>query len=403
MKILILCNKPPYPPRDGGAIGIFNLSKSLASLGHSVHLLAMNTSKHKINPADMPLIPKYEVTYVNINTDITPYKALRNLLFSKLPYIAERFISKDYIAQLKSILNQNSFDFIQFEGPYLWFCIDTIRAMTKTKISMKNHNIEYEIWKRSAQIEKNLLKKLYIYHLARRIEKFEISLYNRFDYLYAVTPRDKEIFIKMGVKKPIIIVPTGIDTPKSDFVPNPNNESIFHLGALDWLPNQKGLLWFIDKIWPLIVSEYPDIKFHIAGRKAPSWLLKHFEKKNIIYHGEIENAYTFICNAGIMIVPIISGGGMRVKIVEGMALGKPIVTTSIGAEGLDVKDGEDILIADSVELFAARVCELIENKKLAEKLSMNAHRNIIEKYDNILIAKKVIKFYEEEALLAGRN
>jgi len=398
MKILILCNKPPYPPRDGGAIGIFNLSKSMASLGHDVHILAMNTSKHRVDPSNLPNLPHYSITYVDINTDITPIKAFKNLVFSKLPYLAERFISLDYVNALKKILSQNTYDFIQFEGPYLWYCIDTIREMTKTKISMKNHNIEYEIWHRAAQIEKNLLKKLYLYHLENRLEKFENSLYNRFDYIYAVTPRDKEMFIKkFGVKKPIIIVPTGIDIPKSDFVLNPDNNSIFHLGALEWMPNQQGLLWFIDKVWPIIVLKYPDLKFHIAGRNAPSWLVKHFNKPNIIYHGEIEDAYSFICNSGIMIVPILSGGGMRVKIVEGMALGKPIVSTSIGAEGLDVKDGEDILIADTAYLFAAKICELVENKELAKKLSMNAHKNSIEKYDNISIARKVIDFYVESA------
>jgi polysaccharide biosynthesis protein PslH len=400
MKILILCNKPPYPPRDGGAIGIFNLSKSMASLGHDVHVLAMNTSKHRVNPSELPQIQNYHITYVDINTDITALKALKNFLFSKLPYLAERFVSKDYLEALKKILSRDSFDFIQFEGPYLWYCIDTIREMTPTKISMKNHNIEYEIWLRAAQIEKNILKKLYLYNLAKRVEKFEMNLYNRFDYLYAVTGRDKEIFInKFDVKKkPILIVPTGIDAPKSDFVPNQDNSSIFHLGALEWMPNQQGLIWFVNNVWPKILDRFPDLKFHIAGRNAPHWLVRHFNKTNIIYHGEIPDAHAFICSSGIMIVPVLSGGGMRVKVVEGMALGKPIVSTSIGAEGLDVKDGEDILIADSADTFADKICELVSDSELAKKLSVNAFKNSVEKYDNIAIARKVINFYKENGI-----
>ena len=399
MRILILCNKPPYPPKDGGAIGIFNLSRTLASLGHSVFILAMNTSKHKINPIETVSIPNLKIKYVEINTDLNPYKAIKNIVFSKLPYNAERFISRVYINELKSILSQSSFDVIQFEGPYLWFCIEIVRGMTSAKISMKSHNIEYEIWQRSAQLEKNILKKIYLYHLARRIKKFEISLYNQYDFIYAVTPRDKEVFLKMGVIKPILIVPTGIDPPNSDFVPNSDNESIFHLGALDWLPNQEGLFWFIDKIWPAIILKYPNLKFHIAGRNAPSWIVKHFNKQNIIYHGEIEDSYSFICKSGIMIVPILSGSGMRVKIVEGMSLGKPIITTSIGAEGLDVKDGEDIVIANTVENFTAKLCELIENKELAKHLSIKAHKNAIEKYNNKDIAIKVVEFYKENGVI----
>ncbi len=399
MRILILSNKPPYPPKDGGAIGIFNLSKTLASLGHSVFILAMNTSKHKINPAETISISNLKLKYIDINTGINPLKALKNLFFSKLPYNAERFISQDYINELIKILNQSSFDVVQFEGPYLWFCIDIIRGLTNAKISMKSHNIEYEIWQRSAQLEKDIIKKFYLFHLAKRIKKFEISLYNHFDFIYAVTPREKEVFLKMGVIKPILIVPTGIDPPKRDFILNFNNESIFHLGALDWLPNQEGLLWFINKIWPTVIRKYPDLKFHIAGRNAPPWILKHFKKKNIIYHGEIEDSYSFICKYGIMIVPILSGSGMRVKIVEGMSLAKPIITTSIGAEGLDVKDGEDIVIADTVESFTAKLSELIENKELTKYLSMNAHKNAIEKYNNKDIAVKVVQFYKANGVI----
>ena len=399
MRILILCNKPPYPPKDGGAIGIFNLSRTLASMGHSVLILAMNTNKHKVQDTEVVSISNFSIKYVKINTDIKPLKALKNLLFSKLPYIAERFISEEYINELKKILTQNLFDVVQFEGPYLWYCIETVKGMSKSKISMKSHNIEYEIWRRSAQLEKNLLKKLYLYNLASRIEKFETSLYNRFDYIYAVTPRDKEVFLKMGVTKPILIVPTGIDPPKKDYIPGLNNNSIFHLGALDWMPNQEGLLWFIEKIWPGVQSKYPDLKFHIAGRNAPSWLVKRFAKHNIIYHGEIEDSYDFICKAGIMIVPILSGSGMRVKIVEGMSLGKPIITTSIGAEGLDVKDGVDILIADTVEGFKAKLSLLIDDKELAITLSFNARKNALEKYNNKDIAKNVVAFYKANGVI----
>jgi polysaccharide biosynthesis protein PslH len=399
MKILILCNKPPYPPKDGGAIGIFNLSRTLASLGHTVFILAMNTSKHKVKTTEAVAIPNLTIKYVEINTDINLFKALKNLIFSKLPFIAERFISREYLIELKKVLIQNTFEVIQFEGPYLWFCIETVRELTNAKIAMKSHNIENEIWKRSAQLESNYLKKLYLYNLAARIEKFEILLYNRFDYIYAVTPRDKEVFLTMGVTKPILVVPTGIDPPKKDILPDNRNNSIFHLGALDWLPNQEGLLWFINKVWPGMVSKYPELKFHIAGRNAPSWIVKNFNKPNIIYHGEIEDSYTFISQSGIMIVPILSGSGMRVKIVEGMSLGKAIITTSIGAEGLDVKDGVDLLIADTVEEFLIKLSLLIENKELTTTISINAHKNAIQKYNNNDIAKNVVEFYKTHGVI----
>ncbi len=403
MKILILCNKPPYPPNDGGAIGIFNLSKDLASLGHDVHLLAMNTKKHNASNVNIPSIPNYQIDYVNVNTDIHPVKLLINLFFSRLPYIAERFISKKYLNKLTSLLYQNHFDIIQIEGPYLWFCLDAIRKLTDSKVSMKSHNIEHEIWQRTATIEKNLIKKLYLYHLAYRIKKFEISVFNRFDFIFAVTPRDKNIFIKLGVVKPVLLVPTGINPTKTHFANQIDLNTIFFIGGLDWIPNQEGLLWFTDKVWPKLISKHPQLMFHVAGRNAPKWLPKRLNKTNIKFHGEVKESHAFMGQYGIMISPVFSGSGMRVKIVEGMSLGKPIVTTTLGAEGLDVNDGKDIVIADTIETFCSKIIELIENKKLTERLALNAHKNAVEKYNNIDIAKNVAEFYAKNAVNENRG
>jgi glycosyltransferase involved in cell wall biosynthesis len=392
MNILVLSNKPPFPPKDGGAIATFNLAKGLAENGHSVHVLAMNTSKHKVNINSLPKFNNLTFTYIEVNTEIKFLNAFVNLFFSKFPYNAERFISKGYLSELEKIIQEQHFDIVQLEGPYLWFCVGLIKKYSKAPISFRAHNVEFEIWQRAAEAEKNIIKKFYLNHLSKRIKWFELSLINLYDFLIPITARDEKLFCSFGNTKPSFVVPVGIDVPelKENVL---NNKSIFYIGALDWIPNQEGLLWFIDNVFHNLIAQHNNIQFHIAGRNAPDWLIKKFAFKNIFYHGEIDDAHSFILNSGIMLVPLFSGSGMRVKIVEGLALGKPIITTSIGAEGIDITDGENIIIADDSETFCKKLFELIENSGKANLLSLNGRKFAVQNYNYIAIAKNLADFY----------
>jgi glycosyltransferase involved in cell wall biosynthesis len=191
------------------------------------------------------------------------------------------------------------------------------------------------------------------------------------------------------------IVPVGIDTENiktgSSYVQN----TIYYIGALDWTPNQEGLLWFLENVWPHILKTCKNTILHIAGRNAPQWLIPKIAKHNVMFHGEVPNAYTFMQNAGIMIVPLLSGSGMRVKIIEGMAMGKAIVSTTIGAEGIDVENGKEILIADKPDDFAQKIISLLESAELSVFISKNARKCAIEKYDNKNISKKLSAFFTQ--------
>ncbi len=161
------------------------------------------------------------------------------------------------------------------------------------------------------------------------------------------------------------------------------------------MPNQEGLLWFLDNVWSQIVRERPEIKFFIAGRNAPqSFASTVSAYAGVVYVGEVPDAVSFIHSQGIMIVPLHSGGGMRVKIIEGMALGKTIVTTPIGAEGISATHGENIIIAESKYNFFAEICSLINNRSYCRSIGENARRFIKDNYDNGVIAAHVLHFYE---------
>jgi polysaccharide biosynthesis protein PslH len=154
------------------------------------------------------------------------------------------------------------------------------------------------------------------------------------------------------------------------------------------------LIWFIDKCWPKIHKKFPDLKFYIAGRKAPEWLVRRFNAPNIMYEGEVQDAYQFINSKSIMVVPLFSGSGMRIKIIEGMALGKPIVSTPVGTEGIATQSGKNIMIAENEQEFVSCIEQLVTSQALFEEIGRNAIEYIQEKFDNLALAGALIDFYK---------
>lgn len=399
MRILQLSNKVPYPPSDGGAIAVLSLAIGLADLGHEIISFSMATEKHNFNVEDIPseFSDKINFLSVPVSAKITPKGLLQNYLFSSKPYTATRFIVEDYSLKLIEILSQNEFDIIQLEGLYLAPYIDLLKRHSKAKIVMRAHNLEFEIWQRVKENTKNPLKKLYLKNLTRKLRKFELSYLANYDLLLPITDRDGKQYKALGFKNDIYTLVTGIDASRyqSDLSAC-NHPTIFHLGSLDWEPNLEGLRWFLANIWPKITKKHPKIKFHIAGRNASESNINYYKSiKNVIFDGEVENANDYINSKAIMIVPLLSGSGMRIKILEGLALSKAIVTTEVGIEGIHALDQTEVMIAKDQDEFISKLFQLIENKSLFEKISKNAKAFISREFDNEQIVKKLVEKYEK--------
>ena len=398
MRILQLMNKVPWPPKDGGAIACLNMTKGFSMLGHEVTVLSMNTSKHHIRIKDMPddVKSKADFRLVEVPASINWLEATLNLLFSKLPYNAQRFISDEFSNELVKLLTEKTFDVIQLEGLYLCPYIPVIREYSKALIVYRAHNIEYEIWERTAKLSEGFRSK-YLRNLSKRIKRFEISYLNSYDLLVPITDRDGIILDKLGNTKPRHTSQTGIDF--ASLVPTARKlefPSLFHIGALDWAPNQEGLIWFFNHCWPKIHQENPDLKFYLAGRNAPEWFERIIKLDGVVYLGEINDAYDFINSKAVMVVPLFSGSGMRIKIIEGMALGKPIVTTDIGTEGIPTESGKNILIANDADSFTEAINQLINDRSLSDRIGTNAIGFIQEKYDNLSQAEALVEFYKQQ-------
>ena len=397
MNILVLCHKPPYPPVDGGTIASLQIITDLQCAGHQVVVLAMSTPKHPGETDNIPndLKKKIDFIYIDIDTTVHVQGILQNWFFSKLPYTAERFISKKYSSALMDVLTQFDFDLVQLEGLYLTPYIPLIKKEYKLPIALRSHNIENEIWQRILKSKLNIAKRFYLKNLSKRMKNFEVAAINQYDFLVPISQKDLRWFEDNGNKKPSKVIPAAISDNKLPAIKPPvHAPDAFYLGALDWKPNQEGLKWFIKKCWPQLQKSHPQIMFHIAGRGAPASLVKQLSKdRNIVYHGRVADASEYMLAHNIMVVPLFSGSGMRIKIIEAMAHGRAVVTTSIGTEGVESHHGENILIADNPSGFIACVDQLLNNPDYLNKLGLQAQQLIRDKYTSSVIGKNISDFY----------
>lgn len=401
MKILQLCKKFPFPLKDGEAIAITYLAKALHELGAEVTLLAMNTSKHFV---DQRLLPEnfdhyQEIHTVEVDNRVKPTAAFFNL-FSKKSFHISRFLSKDFEQKLIEVLAGETFDVIQLETLYLAPYVEIIRKHSNALVVLRSHNVEHEIWQRIAENEAFPLKKIYLKHLANRLQLFENQALNDYDLLLAISERDRLQFEKLGLKKPSITIPIGLDC--SDYRPNFKNfekaVSLSFIGSLDWMPNLEGLKWFLDEVWqPILSREHPELTFHIAGRNTPRWL-RQLGWKNVVVHGEVSSAAEFINEHSVMIVPLLSGSGMRAKILEGMALGKVVISTSLGIEGILAEKNKQALVADSPEEWATAINFCLSKGKNLREIGQSARQFAEQNFDNKSIAQAVLAAYQKTKL-----
>lgn len=396
MKILQLCNKPPYPPVEGGSIAMNAITQGLLNSGHVVKILAVNSFKFPENVSAIPEIYKEKTSYqsVFINLKINPIKAFFNL-FSKKSFHVQRYYTNSFRKALIAVLSSETFDIIHFESIFLGCYIDLIRQYSKAKIVVRTHNVEHLIWERLAANSSSFLKRKYLNHLARTLKLFELSLLNKADGVMTISKIDLHYFEKNGITKPIINLPFGVNMVDDDIITKDHSHhemSLFFIGSLNWQPNIEGVEWFIENVWHNEMLDLPNIRFYIAGRHIPKSFQKYESERTHIV-GEVENALQFMNEHSIMIVPLFSGSGIRIKIIEGLMAGKAIISTSIGAEGINCTHGENILIADSPEEFAKAINALFNNAALFEKISSNAPYLIEKEHNNELIIPQMIEFY----------
>jgi polysaccharide biosynthesis protein PslH len=375
---------------------MLTLTKGLLSAGHMVKVLCISTPKQPLDMASIPadLLERTAMEGIFVDTSLNIVDAFTDLVTAD-NYNISRFFSPDMDIRLIRLLSEEQFDVVQLESLFMTPYIPTIRRYTRARIVLRSHNLEHVIQQRIALGERNIFKRPYRQFLAKQLERYEMEVLDRVDGVAAISPADADHFEGHGRNIPVTTIPFGID-PADYPVPTTNaaiSLSFFHLGSMDWQPNDEGIRWLLNNVWPKVYELRPQARLFLAGNKMPEDLLA-LSLPNVEIVGRVPDAVAYMQQHPVMVVPLFSGGGMRVKIIEGMAMARAVISTPIGAEGIAVTDGKDILLARNVEEFVEHMVAVIDAPERARSLGQAAQDLIGTRYAEGAIARDLIAFYD---------
>lgn len=391
MKILVLDEEFPYPLNTGKRIRSYNLISRLAKT-NELRYMAYGTpdsesfavfDRERMNPIAVQRVlpPKSGPMFY--------LRLLRNL-FSLKPYIVTSHYSQEFESAMWDILNDWKPDIILCEWtPYAAF-VSNVDDFKKVVVA---HNIETTIWQRYYQTERQPFKRWYIGRQVGKVSLFERHVFNWVDGATAVSAPEAETIKKVAPDLDIEVVDNGVDL--KFFTGDGSEEDIDELvftGSMDWRPNQDAVLYFVDEIFPRLRELYPDIKATIVGRNPPAFIKELERIDGITVTGTVDDVRPYMRKAAIYIVPLRIGGGSRLKILEAFAMKKAVVSTTVGAEGLNTAEQKELLIADDVEQFVAAVTRLREDQSLRQNLGEAGRALVEEQYGWDVLAERLDQF-----------
>jgi len=333
------------------------------------------------------------------------YVELGQNLFSSLPYFMKKYESAGMRREIEERTRGAARQFDVLVCDFLMPAINVPERVPCATVLFQ-HNVEALIWRRHYEVQANPFKKLYLSGQWLKARAFERDMCKRFDGVVAVSREDAELMRRDYGLAAVADVPTGVDT---DFFRPRGAETIephamVFTGSMDWLPNEDAIRYFTEEIMPRVRASVPEATLTVVGRNPyPSLLELSRRDPSIIVTGRVEDVRPFMERAPVYIVPLRVGGGTRLKIYEAMAMEKAIVSTSVGAEGLPVEDGKELLLADTPEDFAAAVVRLMRDAGAARELGARAGRAVREKFGWAGVAARFTELCERAVAVRGRG
>ncbi|MDQ2719744.1 MAG: glycosyltransferase family 4 protein [Bacteroidota bacterium] len=389
-----------YPPMNGGMQRCFNILHQLAKHFELTAIIHQDKNEFLQSLNEFPAITSAKI----FSTRDFNSKDVFSILPSKFEkalryrwYKKQIFGSADgnvilYYPILKNLLKTQKFDVVILENLATLNAISLIRKYDKSvKIIYDAHNVDTNLAK--AALEKSEIKLI----RAEQIYKAEATLYQQVNAIFTCSPDDKKGFLGLNKGKlKIEVVPNGVNIPEKFYnaaVQKDKAEYILFCGSLWSLPNAEGLHWFCKKIWPLVLNEFPDLKLLVVGNgELPEKYSDGYDTPSIEFTGAVADVKSFYNKASISVVPLLTGSGTRLKILEAMGLGVPVISTTIGAEGITYSDGSDILIADNENHFAEKIIYLLKDKQKRLTISRNAKKLVEENYEWNVIGERLKNF-----------
>ena len=383
MRILWLKTELLHPVDKGGKIRTYHMLKELKREHQVTYLTlddgtAASDAEARAEEYCQKLVRVPHRTQPKFSAGF--YGELASNLFSPLPYFMKKYQSEEMRREIARVVAGEQFDVLVCD--FLQPSVNMPPSLPVATVLFQ-HNVEAMIWKRHYEVQTNPVKKTYLYGQWRKADAYERAACRRFDHVIAVSREDRETMQRLYGLEAVSDVSTGVDTeffrPRGQERREPHN--LVFTGSMDWLPNEDAIQFFTKEIMPRVRQLVPDATLTIVGRNPYASLLELARRDpSIIVTGRVEDVRPYMERAAAYIVPLRIGGGTRLKIYEAMAMEKPIVSTTIGAEGLPVRDGAHLNIADTPEAFAAALVRLLTNESLAHELGRNAAQLVREEF-----------------------
>lgn len=393
MRILMLTPYLPYPLMTGGQTRSYNLIKRLVELGHNITLFSLIKDED-----EKKYVPELEKFCEEVKVFDRPQKpwTLENVLrtgFSKYPFLVIRNWAKGEKKAVNEIIRSEHFDLIHAETFYVMPHIPT----TDIPIVLVDQTIEYLVYQHFVEDFKFFPLKPVLYLDVVKLKYWEMRYWKQAERVIAMSEDDKLIMSSQVSKSKVDIVPNGVDTKffGQKVASRKKDPVILYLGNFTWLQNREAVKILIDEVWPRIKKKIPKAKLWIIGKNAQDFFVNL--RSADIRVDEVTDVREAYQKSWVLVAPIYSGGGTRLKNFETFASGLPVVTTSIGIGGTEAKDGEEVIVKDDPKDIAEATVNLIENPKFYKKIAESAKKMVTEKYDWDPIARKLDKIYREVA------
>ena len=373
LRILQICHKPPRPAVDGGCIAMDSLTTGLLEEGHRVKVLTLHTHKHPFlqDQIDHTYLEATAIEAIFADTELNLRDALSHVITGE-SYHLSRFHVPEMDRAIEEALRVDMYDVILLESLFTTSYIPAIRRLSDAEIVLRAHNVEHKLWEDVSQGMGPGPKKWLLNLFQSKLASEESRLLHAVDAVAAITANDAQWFrdhlpASTDTSR-VIALPFGLDVenrPHSEMNTPPN--AVLHLGAMDWTPNVQGVQWLKDEVWPLVHQASPELRLLLAGRHMPvDWTSD--ESLGIDVLGEVEDARATYNSPCIVVVPLHAGSGMRIKLAEALAAGRPVVTTTKGMEGMDLTPGKHVWVADDAPAMSEALVRLIESPETAIEL-----------------------------------
>jgi glycosyltransferase involved in cell wall biosynthesis len=383
-KLLLIARTCPWPTTDGEKVRVYNIIRQLSSKYQLTLVYRMMFEEERDS---RPHLEDF------CETVVEPWAPPPRSWVRRLGMVSRAikdgyplFVSPHYHMEVMEAVRRVTsfvrFDAVQIEHSFLHPYLSAVPYSKDIAKIITVHNIDFIRLKRISKRMPLNLKRLYFMLVAAHMRRSEIACLNRFDYVVVMSPLETRILANYMVKGRIVEVPNGVDVESIRPIPLgvlERNKTVLFVGSMDYEANKDGVSWFCNAVWPHIRNKHRDVEFWIVGRN-PCARIRSFGSHGVVVTGTVDDVMPYYRQARVCIAPLRAGGGTRLKILEAMAHGIPVVTTTLGAEGIALRPGKDALVADEERAFTAGVCRLLENRDLCRTVSVNGRRLVEQAY-----------------------